>query len=76
MSDESKMKAYIGTGIVQAEPMWKSDFQAKKGVPRSVGMEGETGYLIAHSDGHESWLSHDEFRAAYRLVSDDERRMV
>lgn len=52
------MKQYIGTKIIQAEPM-------KRG-----GVDGiKEGYKVVYPDGYESWSPKDVFEAAYRETS-------
>lgn len=46
------MKQYIGTKIIQAEPM--------------VGKNGKNGYKVVYPDGYESWSPKDVFEEAYR----------
>jgi hypothetical protein len=49
-----KMKQYIGTKIIHAEPMEKN---------------GRYGYKVVYApDGYESWSPKDVFEAAYRLT--------
>ena len=51
------MKQYIGTKIIQAEPM-------KRG-----GVDGiKDGYKVIYPDGYESWSPNDVFEAAYRAT--------
>ena len=77
MPEDQKMQAYIGTKIVCAEPMDEKVFiREKKMLPFSDGIPSQPGYLVVYPDGYESWSPKETFEAAYRLVSDDERRMV
>lgn len=45
------MKRYIGTKIIEAEPMVKDD---------------EDGYKVRYKDGYESWSPKEQFEEAYR----------
>ena len=45
-----KMKNYIGTKIVKAEPMEK---------------DGKAGYRVKYPDGYESWCPADVFEKVY-----------
>lgn len=82
MPDDAKMLAYIGTKIVGAVPMTELAFAGKERrhhVPLPAGVEARDprdGYRVVYPDGYESWSPKDVFEAAYRLVSDDERRMM
>ena len=61
------MKQYIGSKIVQAEPMRRSDWHESKGwpIPMEEGWDGE-GYKVRYEDGYESWSPKEVFEAAYR----------
>lgn len=61
------MEQFIGTKIVQAEPMSRSDWHESKGwpVPIEDGWDGE-GYKVRYEDGYESWSPKEVFEAAYR----------
>lgn len=51
------MKQYIGTKIIQAEPMQRG------------GVDGiKDGYKVVYPDGYESWSPKDVFEAAYRAT--------
>ena len=52
------MKKYIGTKIIEAEPM-----------SRSHGDKVEDGYKVRYPDGYESWSPKDVFEEAYREAS-------
>ena len=52
------MKKYIGTKIIEAEPM-----------SRSHGDKAEDGYKVRYPDGYESWSPKDVFEEAYREAS-------
>lgn len=61
------MKTYIGTKIVQAEPMNRLEFNALKGVviPKNDAHAGDKGYKVIYPDGYESWSPKDVFEKAY-----------
>ena len=61
------MNQYIGSKIVQAEPMSRSEFHEYKGwsTPMNKGRDGE-GYKVRYEDGYESWSPKEVFEAAYR----------
>ena len=61
------MKKYIGSKIVQAEPMRRSAWHESKGwpIPMEEGWDGE-GYKVRYEDGYESWSPEKVFEAAYR----------
>jgi hypothetical protein len=58
---ESKMKAYIGTKIIVAEPEVR---------------DGTAGYKVVYPDGYASWSPKATFEAAYREVSPEEATLV
>ncbi len=78
MPDNVKMPAYIGTKIVRAKLLTRNAFADRKGREQPEGERNFDvhGYLVVYPDGYESWSPKDVFEAAYRPVSDDERRMV
>lgn len=78
MSDETNMPAYIGTKIARAKSMTRNEFADRKDrdQPEGERENNRLGYLVVYPDGYESWSPKDVFEAAYRLVSDDERRMI
>ena len=59
---------YIGTKLINAEPMTRADFEAKHG--RSVGGDkhGE-GYEVTYEGGYQAWSPKDVFDAAYRPIN-------
>lgn len=52
------MERYIGTKIIEAEPM-----------SRSRGDKTEDGYKVRYPDGYESWSPKGVFEEAYRKAS-------
>lgn len=52
------MERYIGTKIIEAEPM-----------SRAHGDKSEDGYKVRYPDGYESWSPKDVFEEAYRKAS-------
>ena len=72
------MKAYIGTKIVQAEPMNALDFEVKfKGEPKPDGNPiSLEGYHVRYPDGYDSWCPKETFEAANREISQDERNLI
>ena len=52
------MQTYIGTKIIQAEPLVKN-----YGPPET---HGQPGYKVVYPDGYTSWLPADAFEKAYR----------
>ena len=61
------MKQYIGSKIVNAEPMRRSAWHEGKGwpIPMEEDWDGE-GYKVRYEDGYESWSPKEVFEAAYR----------
>ena len=76
MPTEQKMPAYIGTKIIQATPMTKSDFASEPGSHVPYHGPDQEGYKVVYPDGYESWSPKEVFESAYRLVTVDERRMM
>jgi hypothetical protein len=63
------MKAYIGTKIVQAEPMDDPNNDDNVGDPAP-------GYKVVYEDGYESWSPKEVFERCYREVTEDEYNLV
>ena len=63
------MKTYIGTKVVQAEPMDDPNNDDNAGDPRP-------GYKVVYEDGYLSWSPKDVFERCYREVTQDEYRLV
>ncbi len=71
-----KMPAYIGTKIVCAMPTSKDEFRCSHSMLEGMPFNDEPGYLVVYPDGYESWSPKATFEAAYRLVSDDEKKLI
>jgi hypothetical protein len=70
------VKTYIGTKMIQAEPMTREEFsEAKKSALNQPGTLGhpldpmEEGYMVAYSDGYLSWSPKDVFDKSYLEVT-------
>lgn len=65
------MKQYIGTKIVQAEPMNRLEFNAYRGVsiPKDDAHASDEGYKVVYPDNYVSWSPKDVFEDAYRLTN-------
>lgn len=61
------MEKYIGTKMVEADPMNRGEYNAYRGweIPEGEDPEDE-GYLVKYSDGYESWSPKKQFEEAYR----------
>lgn len=76
------MKTYIGTKIVNGEPMTDVAFQmnvkkANRDVIESMEKEGtKDGYLVEYEDGYLSWSPKDVFERCYREISDKEFEVI
>lgn len=71
------MKTYIGTKIIQAEPMDEVTFltTVKKQTP-SPDRENQHGYLVIYPDGYKSWSPKNVFETAYREITDSELGLI
>lgn len=64
------MRKYIGTKLIEAEPMEKGTYNETRG--RNVpGSPEEKGYLVKYQDGYESWSPKEVFEKAYLAVDDN-----
>lgn len=61
------MKKYVGTKILQAEPMNLGDYNDYRGwtIPENEDPKRE-GYLVAYEDGYRSWSPKEVFETAYK----------
>lgn len=64
------MRAYIGTKIVQAEPM---DQAAAHGVIKDGSRPG---YKVVYEDGYVSWSPKEVFERCYREVTEAEKKLI
>lgn len=64
---EQIMQSYIGTKILQAEPMTLGDYNIKRGwtIPKNEKPE-RPGYYLNYPDGYESWSPKEVFEDSYR----------
>ena len=71
------MKVYIGTKIIQAEPMNLGDYNNHRGweIPKDENPERE-GYLVKYEDGYESWSPKEVFERCYREITDNEKELI
>lgn len=66
------MKTYIGTKIVQAEPMHENEWLKGKNQESAC----RDGYKVVYDNGYTSWSPKEVFEAAYRLISEQEKNML
>ena len=66
------MKKYIGTKVVEAEPMTRGSYNKYRGwtIPADED-PNDPGYLIRYQDGYESWSLKRIFDEAYMEVDDN-----
>jgi len=71
-----KLETYIGSKIIQAQPMKYGDYCARKDQACNADKADDDGYLVVYPpDNYESWSPKSQFETAYRLVTDGERAM-
>ena len=70
MVNKNEMPMYIGTKLVQAEPMSRGEYNAYRGWPIPCDEDqAAEGYLVRYQpDGYESWSPREVFEQAYRQV--------
>ena len=75
---ENKMQAYIGSKIILAAPMSERQFRELKGQGWGHGNEDQPGYIVQYAgkEEYQSWSPKAVFEEAYRLVSQEEIRIV
>lgn len=66
------MKKYIGTKLIEAEPMTRGDYNKYRGwtIPADEN-PADKGYLVRYSDSYVSWSPKEVFDAAYLAVDDN-----
>lgn len=61
------MKKYIGTKMIEAEPMSMGEYNEYRGWSTSANENpADEGYLVEYRDGHESWSPKEVFEEVYR----------
>ena len=66
------MKKYIGTKLVEAEPMTRGEFNKLKGWANLPGDDPEQpGYQVRYADNYVSWSPKEVFESAYLQVDDN-----
>lgn len=67
------MKKYIGTKLIEAEPMTRGEYNEYRGwtIPADENPADE-GYLVRYSDSYVSWSPKGIFDKAYLVVDDNE----
>lgn len=61
------MKTYIGTKIIQAEPMTRGEYNKYKGwITPADEDPGDEGYRVVYQDDYISWSPKEAFDGAYR----------
>lgn len=70
------MKTYIGTKIIQAEPMDGITFSKKEGKSWSENEETRPGYRVVSPDGYVSWSPEETFDLSHREITREEFVLV
>lgn len=67
------MKKYIGTKLIEAEPMTRGEYNEYRGwtIPADENPADE-GYLVRYSDSYVSWSPKEVFDKTYLVVDDNE----
>ena len=73
----SKLKSYVGTKIINAEPMSRFDYLSKIQDQEIPTGEDEPGYLVVYPpDNYRSWSPEDVFERCYRQISEEEKKII
>lgn len=77
------MKIYVGTKVIQAEPMDECSFLAEikeQDVTNSIWINNSRdtrpGYKVIYPDGYVSWSPKETFETAYREITDSELGLI
>ena len=64
------MKKFVGTKVIEAEPMTRGEYAKLSGRNSILTEKGESeadkGYYVRYKDGYESWSPAEAFEEAYR----------
>lgn len=73
------MKKYIGTKMVNAEPMTKGEAFKKNLLKSGVNVNDEDstqeGYVVEYEDGYTSWSPKETFEKAYKVAETFQDRL-
>ena len=73
------MKKYIGTKLVNAEPMTKGEASKKNLLKSGIVITDEDasqeGYVVEYEDGYTSWSPKDVFEKSYRIAETFQDRL-
>lgn len=73
------MKKYIGTKLVNAEPMTKGEASKKNLLKSGVVVTDEDasqeGYVVEYEDGYKSWSPKNVFEKSYRIAETFQDRL-
>jgi hypothetical protein len=65
------MQKYIGTKVLEAEPMTRGEYNEHRGWTPPEGEDQDVdGFHVVYPDGYESWSPDDVFTEAYVEVPD------
>lgn len=68
------MKTYVGTKVLQAEPMTRGDYNVSRGWKLPANEEAsEPGYRVVYQDGYVSWSPAPQFEESYLDLGDVSR---
>ena len=71
------MKCYLGTKIIQAEPMTYGDHcNSQNSDLATPSNYQDQGYQVKYSDSYTSWSPKEVFEIAYRLITPDEAKLI
>lgn len=71
------METYIGTKIINAEPMTEREWLfTQNKLVSSMNAKYREGYKVVYEDGYTSWSPKETFERAYRKVSYHELLMI
>jgi len=75
----SQVKTYVGTKIIQAEPMDRLTFH--RTIRKFAGWDAspefnEGGYKVTYADGYVSWSPKAVFDHAYREITTEEQSLL
>lgn len=70
------MKSYIGTKVIQAEPMTIQEYNQKHNIVVPANVNATDGYKVQYEDGYESWSPKEVFERCYREITDSEKRLI
>ena len=67
---------YIGCKVIEAKRMSKREFAIAHNRENVKKEDNASGYCVKYPDGYISWSPKETFERAYRVMSQEEKRLI